>query len=167
MKIFELFLNILHYFLYRIDYRLHLLSNRVNPFLLLGRIPAVKKKFEQRGMNQTEVVNKIWGDKRYGFSIVISGGALAIIVFFIVWTIFLMLNNLLKRPFSFSVLPFAVCMSVAYSICHLLVFQKDKYIQYFQQFDKWPNARKWKYFAFSLLFILGSIAFFIYGFRFL
>lgn len=82
MEKIELWLNIMHYCLYKVNYKLHLLSNKLNPFLLLGKIPAVKRKFEEQGTSQEEVVNKIWGDKRYGFGIMISGGGLAIIVFF-------------------------------------------------------------------------------------
>lgn len=167
MKNLELFLNVIHYCLYKLDYKLHLLSNKVNPFLLLGKIPAIKRKFEERGVTQVEVVNKVWGDKRYGFSIMISGGALAIIVFFIFWAMFLVLNNLLNHPFNFSLLSFTVCMTIAYSLCHVLVFQKDKYILYFRQFDKWSNEMKWKYCSIAFLFILGSIVAFIYSFRFL
>lgn len=44
--------------------------------MLLGKIPAVKRKFEEQGTSQEEVVNKVWGDKRYGFGIMISGGGL-------------------------------------------------------------------------------------------
>lgn len=78
MEKIELWLNIMHYCLYKVNYKLHLLSNKLNPFLLLGKIPAVKRKFEEQGTSQEEVVNKIWGDKRYGFGIMISGGGLAI-----------------------------------------------------------------------------------------
>ncbi len=44
----ELWLNIVHYCIYKVDYRLHMLSNKLNPFLLLGKIPAVKKKYEEQ-----------------------------------------------------------------------------------------------------------------------
>ena len=72
----ELWLNIVHYCFNKLDYKLHLLSNKLNPFLLIGKIPAVKRKFEEQGTSQIEVVNKVWGDKRYGFSIMLSGGFL-------------------------------------------------------------------------------------------
>lgn len=163
----ELWLNIVHYCIHKLDYKLHKLSNKLNPFLLIGEIPAIKKKFEEQGTSQKEVVNKVWADKRYGFGIMISGGGLAIILFLMVWVVFLILNSLLKNPINFSWLPFAICMGLAYTICHFLVFQRDKYIGYFRKFDKWSKQQKWRYCLLSFAFIVGVIILFIYSFRFL
>lgn len=163
----ELWLNIVHYCIYKVDYKLHLLSNKLNPFLLLGKIPALKRKFEEQGTTQEEVVNKVWSNRRYGFGVMVSGGGLAIILFFIVWTIFLLLNSLLKHPINFSWPPFAVCMAIAYAICHLLVFRKDRYIKYFKKFDKWTRQEKWKYGILSFAFIVGVVVLWLYSFRFL
>lgn len=167
MKRIERFFNIIHYCIYKLDYRLHMLSNKLNPFLLFGKIPAVKKKFEEQGTTHLDVVNKVWTDKRYGFGIMISGGGLAIIVFFIIWSIFLVLNSLLINPLKFSWQPFAICMGLAYIICHYTVFQSDKYIRYFKQFEKWSSREKWKYGLLSLSFFVGTITLFIYSFRLL
>jgi hypothetical protein len=144
-----------------------MLSNKLNPFLLFGKIPAVKKKFEEQGTTHLDVVNKVWTDKRYGFGIMISGGGLAIIVFFIIWSIFLVLNSLLINPLKFSWQPFAICMGLAYIICHYTVFQSDKYIRYFKQFEKWSSREKWKNGLLSLSFFVGTITLFIYSFRLL
>lgn len=163
----EIWLNIVHYCIYKADYKLHMLSNKINPFVLIGKIPAVKRKFEEQGTTHLDVANKVWTDKRFGFGIMISGGALAIIIFFIFWAIFVVLNYFVFGSFKLSLLPFSVCMIVAYSLCHLLVFQKDKYIQYFRQFDKWSNESKRKYGLLTILFVVGSIVVFIYSFKFL
>ncbi|WP_158860700.1 hypothetical protein [Lunatibacter salilacus] len=77
----ELWLNIVHYCIYRAENRRYTFFNKLNPFLLLGKIPAVKRKFEEQGTSHKEVVNKIWMDRRYGFGIMISGGGLVIIFF--------------------------------------------------------------------------------------
>ena len=79
-KKIEIFLNIIHYCMYKVDYKRHLLFNKLNPFVFIGRIPSVKRKFKEQGTTHLEVVNKIWGDKRFGFSILISGGGLVIIL---------------------------------------------------------------------------------------
>lgn len=167
IKRLETLLNIVHYCLYKLDYKLHLLSNKINPFLLLGTIPALKRKFEEQGTTLKAVVNKIWGDKRSGFAIMISGGGFVTIVLMVVWPVFLMLNNLLKQPITFILLPFAICCGLSYLISHFTVFQKDKYILYFKQFDKWPYTQKLKYAIISLAFIVGTIILFIYSFKLL
>ena len=166
MKI-EILLNIIHYCMYKLEYKLHLLFNKINPFILLGKIPAVKKKFEEQGTTHLEVVNKIWGDKRYGFSIMISGGALVITLFLMILSVFDILNSLLKYPIKSSWLPFAICVGLAYTICHFTVFKEDKYIRYFKQFEKWSKKDKWKYGVLSFAFVAGSVILWIYSFRFL
>ena len=163
----ELWLNIVHYCFYKLDYKLHLLSNKLNPFLLIGKIPAVKRKFEEKGTSQVEVVNKVWGDKRYGFGVMISGGALAISIFLMILSVSLLVNSLLNYPVNLSWQPFSLCMGLAYGICHFLVFQKDKYIKYFKKFDKWTKQEKWKYSLGSLAFVVTVIVLFIYSFRFI
>ncbi len=167
MRTIALFLNIIHYCIYKLDYKIHLLSNKLNPFFILGKISIVRRRLEEQDTNLEKVVNKVWGDRRYGFGIMISGGVLAIIIFFIVWTIFLVLNSLLKQPIKFSWPPFAICMGLAYVICHFSVFQKDKYIRYFKKFDKWTRREKWKYGLSSFAFIVGAIVLWLYSFRFL
>lgn len=163
----EFWLNVFHYYIYKVDYKLHLLFNKINPGFLLGKIPAVKKKFEEQGTTHLEVVNKIWTNKRFGFGIMISGGGIVIIIFFIIWAIFLILNSLLITPVNFSWQPFVICMGLAYLICHFAVFQKDKFILYFKRFEKWPKQEKWKHGLLSFSFIVGAIALFIYSFRYL
>ncbi len=81
--------------------------------------------------------------------------------------IFDMLNSLLENPVSFSWQPFVACMVFAYIICHISVFQKDKYISYFKRFDKKSRQKKLKYGLLSLAFVVGTFAFWIYSFRFI
>lgn len=163
----ELWLNIVHYCLYKADYRLHMLSNKLNPFVLIGKIPAVKRKFEEQGKTHLDVVNKVWTDRRFGFGIMISGGGLVIFLFLMLLAVFDILNSLLKHPVDFSWQPFIICIGLAYIICHFTVFQKDKYIKYFKKFDKWTRKEKWKYGLLSFIFFAGSIALWLYSFRFL
>lgn len=72
----ESYLNIVHYCLYKAEYRLHLLSNKVNPFWLLAKIPFIKKRHEKMGVDIHQEINKAWGDKSFGLSTVAAGGFL-------------------------------------------------------------------------------------------
>jgi hypothetical protein len=74
IKKLELWLNIVHYCFYKAEYRRYYWSNKLNPFMLLGKIPAVRRKFEELGTTHKDTVNKVWNDKRFGFGIMISGG---------------------------------------------------------------------------------------------
>lgn len=163
----ELFFNIIHYCLYKADSKRHLLSNKINPFVLIGKLPAVKKKFEEQGTSLLGVTNKIWGDKRYGFSIMISGGGLVIALFLLILALFDILNSSFLFPIKSSEFPFLICALLAYTTCHFTVFKGDKYLRYFKRFEKWSKAEKWKYGLLTFAFVVGSIFFWLYSFRFL
>jgi hypothetical protein len=163
----EQFLNIIHYCLYKLDYKVHMLSNKINPFLLLGKIPAIKRKFEEQGTTHLEVVNKVWTDRRFGFGIMISGSAVVILVFIMILAIYDILNFFLNYPIDNLIYPFVFNMILAYLICHFAVFKKDKYIKYFKKYEKWNKQEKWKYSLISFLYIIITFSLFIYSFRFL
>ncbi|MFN4769966.1 MAG: hypothetical protein ACK5JL_08045 [Candidatus Kapaibacterium sp.] len=163
----ETFFNIIHYCLYKTDYKMHLLANKLNPFALFGRIPAMKRKFQEQGTTLTEVVDNIWGDKRYGFSIMMSGAELVIAIFLIFMAVYDILNGVMNNPIHSSELPVIICALLAYTICHSTVFKADKYLKYFQQFEKWSKAEKWKYGLLTFAFIAASIVLCIYSFRYL
>jgi hypothetical protein len=168
IKNIELWLNILHYCIYKADYRLHLLSNKLNPFLIVGKIPAVKRKLEEQGTSLKELGNNVWTDKRYGFGIMLSGGGLVIIIFLMIFSVNEIMNGLLNYPIKLSWRQlFVSCSVLSYIICHITVFQKDKYISYFKQFDKKSKQEKWKYGLVSLAFVVGTVSLWIYSFRFI
>lgn len=163
----EFWLNVVHYCLFLAANRLHIFSNKVNPFILLGRIPAIKRRLDEQKTSLTEITNKIWLDERFGYNIMISGGALAILVFILIWTSFLFFNYLLSFPIPFSWVPFASCLLVAYAICQVLVFRRDKYLWYFKRFREWGKADKRKYAFVAILFTISCCILFVASFRFL
>jgi len=123
----ELFFNIIHYCIYKADCKRHLLSNKINPFVLLGRIPEVKKKFEEQGTSLLGVTNKIWGDNRYGFSIMISGSVIVICLTFLIWGIVSSISSLFDLYFYIKPLHVVLYAFNSYLTCHLTVFKGDKY----------------------------------------
>lgn len=163
----ELFFNIIHYCLYKSDSKRHLLSNKLNPFVLIGKIPAVKKKFEEQGTSLLGVTNKVWGDKRYGFSIMISGGALVASSSFLIWGITTITASLFDFYFFVTPVHVIVYGLASFTICHFTVFKGDKYLSYFKRFEKWSEAEKLKYGLPTFAFVVGSIIFWLFSFRFL
>ncbi len=166
MKKIELWLNIVHYCLYKADCKRHHLTNKVNPFVLLGRIPRVRRNLEEQGTTLLEVTDRIWTDKRYGFSITISGGGVVVFVAFLLWGLISTLFGFFEIYFFIKPAYVFLYAVVSFIICHLAVFKKDKYILYFKKLDKQPKNKKWEYVLFTLLFVIGSIVLWIYSFRF-
>lgn len=162
----ELWLNIVHYCIYKADYKLHLLSNKLNPFLLLGKIPAVKRKLGEQGTSLKEVGDKVWTDKRFGFGIMISGGGMVLVLFLLIWGVLSSLLGLLKIYFLVKPVYIFVYALISFLACHFLIFHQDRYIEYFKLFDKKTKREKRKYGLLSLAFIAGAFALWIYSFRF-
>jgi len=163
----ELWLNILHYCLYKAESRRHVLSNKLNPFVLLGRIPLIKRKFEEQGTTLLDTTSKIWTDKRFGFGIMISGGAIVIFMTFLLWGLVSTLLGYFDIYFFVKLIYVFIYVILSYTLCHFTVFKGDKYIKYFRQLDKRSRSEKWKYALLSLLFVVGSVALWLYSFRFL
>jgi len=149
----ESYLNIVHYYLYKAEYRLHLLSNKVNPFWLLAKISFIKKRHEKMGVDIHQEINKAWGDKRFGLSTVAAGGFLwgGLALFF--FSVLMMLKVSISTPLIIG------CGVGSGLICYAFVFRRDKYIKYFDRYEKWSKQEKQKYgwlTVGSILFVLLS-----------
>jgi hypothetical protein len=162
----ELFLNIIHYCIYKADSKRHLLSSKLNPFVLVGRIPAIKRKFEEQNTTLLGVVNKYWSDKRYGSSIMTSGGGIVVCLSFVVWGIATTTASFFDTYFHVELVHVIVYGVASYMICHYTIFKDDKYLRYFKRFEKWSKADKWIYGLLTFTFIAASIVFWIYSWKF-
>jgi hypothetical protein len=156
----ENYLNILHFCFYKAHYRSHFLANKINPFRLLAETTFIKKRLEKKGiMNIENEINKAFEDKNFGLSMTVAGGILwgGIAIFFLS---LLMVFNV----FVFATMPYIIaCAVLSGVICYFFVFKNDKYIEYFDKYEKWSTVEKRKYswltfasiVAVFLLFYLG------------
>lgn len=161
MKRIEYYLNILHFCFYCADYKLHLLANKINPFHLIHKLPFQKRKYEELGINIHTEINKAFGNKDYGISMMVAGGALMGILLLFFLSI---LNILLKLIFGDIMLTtghFAFCAAIAVTLSYFFVFKKDKYLRYFEQFEGWGKADKSKYSWFTSIYVLLVFCLFI------
>ncbi|ELR68095.1 hypothetical protein C900_01155 [Fulvivirga imtechensis AK7] len=142
-------------------------SNKINPFVLIGKLPAVKRKFEEQGTTLLDTTNKIWTDKRFGFGIMISGGAIVGFIMFFLWGLISTFLGYLGVYFFVKPIYVFIYVILSYTLCHFTVFKGEKYIKYFKKLDKRSKSEKWKYALLSLLFVVGSVALWLYSFRFL
>ena len=167
-KSVELWLNIVHYCIYMADYKLHMLTNKLNPFLVLEKIPMVKRNLNEQGKSLKELGNKVWTDRQLGFGIMISGGGLVLIVLLMMFSISMIVNGAFNYSINLSWRQsFVIGSFLSYIICHITVFQKDKYICYFKRFDKKSRLEKRRYGLFSLAFVFVALGLWIYSFRYI
>ncbi|TJZ53595.1 hypothetical protein FAZ15_16300 [Sphingobacterium olei] len=155
----ENYLNIIHYCLYKAEYRLHFLFNKINPAWLLMKIPFIKRRYEKMGVTRQSINrdnNNLWGDKRFGLSTVAAGGFLwgGLGLFFF--------SVLMMLKVAISTVLIVGCALGAGLICYAFVFRQDKYIKYFDKYEKWSKQEKRKYgwlTVGSILFVLLSFYF--------
>ena len=81
MEKLEFYLNVFHFCFYKLDYRLSLLFNKINPFWLLTRLSFFKRRYKELGVDIHKEVNNLFENKVYGFSIMVAGGGLLLLFF--------------------------------------------------------------------------------------
>ena len=162
MNKLEINLNVLHYCIYRAHYKLHLMANKVNPFWLLAKLPFLKKRYKELGIDINMEINKAFSNSKYGLSIIVAGGLLFCIVFFVIFDAVHILIHLIDNNISLSIGYFIVFGIISFALCYLFVFEKDRYLFYFKEFESWTKSEKIKHGLLSLCFtLLVVIMFFL------
>lgn len=156
----ERLLNIIHYCFYLIDIKLHFLSNYINPFRLLYKIPFIKKRDERLGISRDEVLNNTFTNKEFGISIFVSGGVLIALIFLLLFSISNIIIKLLEIDYTFNKSVFIALGIFSFLVCYIFVFRKDKYLVYFEEFEKCSKKEIRKNVLLSILFVLIMIALF-------
>lgn len=156
MKIIELYLNIVHFCYYKAHYKLHLFSNKINPFALIHKLPFQKRRYEKLGIDIQKEIDTAFGDKIFGLSTTVAGGFLFVLVFFFLFGVFGLIRKLFTTEYL-ETIHFIIFGLLSAVVCYTFVFKKDKYIKYFDKFEKWGKEEKRKY---SLVtFIITTIVF--------
>lgn len=161
MKRIEEYLNVLHFCLYKADYKLHLLSNKINLFHLIHKLPFQKRRYEKLGIDPIETINQVYKNKNYGTSMVFAGGILwgGIAIFF--FSLLILFN-----VFVYATMPYIIaCAVLSGALCYFFVFKNDKYIQYFDKYEKWSKAEIKKYRLLTLVSIIAIILLFYLGLK--
>lgn len=157
-------LNILHYCLYLIEIKLHHLFNKINPGLLIYKIPRVKKWMKDKNgiENTKEWLDNFWLDKKDGYSLLNIVGWLTGIIFLLLISSTIFLGKLFYLKIIFNNYTW-ICiplLGISWAICYFHVFKNDKYLIYFEEFKKWTILDKRKNVLLSIGFILFVIVFF-------
>lgn len=161
MKAIETYLNLIHFCFYKAHYRMHLLANKINPFRLIHKLPFQKKRYEELGIDINKEINRSFGDKKFGLSTMIAGGILwgMLGIFFL--SLLILFNIMIYATMPYVI----VCCVLSGIVCYLFVFKDDKYLKYFDEFEKCSRLEKWRYgwltlgstIALFILFYIGLI----------
>lgn len=159
MNLAEKHLNILHYCFYRMHYKMHIKFKKINPFRLIHKLPFQKRRYEKLGINIEHVVDNLFGDKRFGTSVTIAGGALWSTLSFWFISTSIILNAIINKSYI-STIYFWIFGGLGFAITHIFVFRKDKYLKHFRVFDKWNKNELYKNCILTIIYLIATICFF-------
>jgi uncharacterized BrkB/YihY/UPF0761 family membrane protein len=160
----ERFWNFIHYFIYKLDYRFHILFNKINPIFYFYKLPYAKKHFEKMGIDPVIEVNKAFKRSDFGISSIRAGGFMYILVFIICFGLVNLFCALIQINIRLRLYHFIIFVIVSLIINYFLLFQQNKYLVYFNEFESLPKEEKIKWAWISLAAIIGIVCFFIGSF---
>jgi hypothetical protein len=160
----ERFWNIVHYSVYRADYKLHLLFNKINPLRLLFKLHHSKRNFEKLGVDPMNALNEAFKRPDIGISSIRAGGFMYILVFLICFGLVNIFCGLSQISIRLRLYHFMIFVIASLVVNYFLLFQQKKYLAYFKEFEKMPKEEKKKWALLSSLAIIGIILFFIGSF---
>lgn len=158
------FWNLIYYFAYLGDYNLHLLFNKINPLLLIYRMPAIKRLGKKKGVNFEEEINKAFQNPKHGLSAIRSFGLLFSLPFFLCLGFYNLYCVFIHSEANLKIYHFIIFTLISLTLNHFLVFKNKKYLFYFKKFAKIPLNEKRKWAWISFLTIIGIILFMICSF---
>jgi hypothetical protein len=164
VKRIELIWNIVHYVVWKADYKAHLFFNKINPFMLIHKLPFQKRIYERRGINIYDDINEAFKDPKGGLSSIRAGGFMYILSFIIGLAFFCLLEAALNQVYLSKALMILTCIPFAV-INSFLLFYKNKYLDYFKEFDLKSKdwKRKWSWLSFFIIVVI--FLFLVFSFK--
>lgn len=156
----EKILNGFLYCIYLMDVKLHYLSNRINPVWLLLYVPFIKKKWERKNQDPIKEFNKVFTDKVGGHIIARALGIIGGVIFGILIGSVFLINRFFKFYDYVPMSYYIICGCIAIGIGYVYMLRNDRYLVYFEHYEKWPKKRKRKYIILSFFTVLATIAYF-------
>jgi hypothetical protein len=165
----ERFWNIVHYFVYRGNYKLHLWFNYINPIRLILLIPVVRRFYAKKGIDIIEEGEKAFKRPDIGISSIWAGGFMYVLVFLICFGVVNYFSGIMRLDFTLKLFHFIILLSIPFVINYFLLFKQDKYLTYFKEFEimRKEEKKRWAWISFVviiaiLLFFIGSFVFMSY-----
>jgi hypothetical protein len=173
MKRIEWFWNIVYYNIYRYDVRLRKLFNYLNPFYLINNIPTVKKFHAKHGVDDmNKFANRVLNNPKTGISRTWTGsfmGGLLVLIEYGLFNIFQIIIGIsliqvvLKDIYHF-IMYLVILVVPSVLVNNYLLFRKDKYLDYFKEFEIMTDKKKTVYGWLSFFVVILIFSFFMGSF---
>lgn len=176
MKNIELFWNIVYYGVYRFDVYLSYLAGFLNPFKAINKIKGVQKYYSTHGVNDiNKLRNEILRNRKFGISSIRSdgviGGLLALVEYGLINIIQKVTGiNLVEKIWQNNTSFIIYLLSLLFPVIlinNYLLFKKNKYLIYFDKFDKFGTKKKQLYSWICFITVILIVIFFFLSFKLL
>lgn len=162
MKKLEFYLNVIHYCMYKLMNKLIIFISSLVVYITLKL--NFDRILRRRGLDYIEQQNKALYPyiNRYGLNVAHAGGLLTGFFGMFFFGVFLIIFELFVSIGSLSATYLIPAALLAIFTVRYFITKKDKYIKYFDEFEKWSRREKYKYglIAFFSLFLLQFTFFF-------
>lgn len=151
----DFLLNVLHYSIYHFHQMLTKAIRFIIPTHLLHNIPAVKRLYKKNGVtNPRKVIDRQYSDPVYGYNIVKAGSGALLIVFlwFLPFACFIFSGFSKSEPLN--VITIGISAFLSGTLCYFFLFRRDRYLLYFDKFDKLSVNKRCAYHLASFLFVV-------------
>lgn len=163
----ERFWNIVHYFVYKFDYKLHLIFNKINPVYYFYKLPFAKKHFEKMGIDPVVEVNKAFKRPEVGISSIRAGGFMYILIFLVCFGLVNSFSEITQQGINLKLYHFIIFIVISLLVNQLLLFRGKRYLIYFDEFEKMPKRLKRKWAWISLFVVIGILCWGVASFIFM
>jgi len=170
--------NYVYYFIYQFEVKATYLFRYILNFIFspITKIKFLKKGLERRGSSFKhidDVALDLSNNPLYGKSITFAGIHIGGLIIFIEYGLFNIFQAILGRSLiqfvwepgnSYKWIFIIIFLAIPWIVNEQLLFKNDKYLKYFDEFDKEPKEvrLKWAWISFGI--ILGILGFFILSF---
>ena len=171
MKKIEWFWNLVYYNLYRFYLEVVSLFKYLSPFYWIYKLPKVKERYAKQGIDDMyKFMNSTLSDSKKGPLIAFVGsfmGCLLVLIECGVFNIILTITgwswiNYISQGGSHIVVYLLFLLVTIILINRHLLFKKDKYLIYFEEFEKMTGKKKTMY-GWLCFFVVILICFFFIG----
>ena len=154
---------------YKVDCKMHLLFNKVNPIVYFLRIPKIKESLlRKRGIvDMVAEADEAYMRPDAGLAIIFAGGFMHGLLFLLNWATFNYICGILAIEIYISLYGFIAMGAIAIILNELFVFKGDKELVYFDEFDSLEKRDQSKWVVRCMLLLLGSICYIAGSFIFL
>lgn len=158
----EKWLNILFYNFYLLEYKI---SEWVDT-VLRWALGNLKRGGENKYSSPSGFGRQTRTGKLLSYEVTNAGITITALCAIVIWGLSLTIAGWLDAGFFVTIFHTVCYFALSFLTCHYSIFRKRKYLNYFEQFEKWTRTEQRIYGAISATVTAASIAVFLYSFQF-